>query len=103
MPVTNISGELYMRLMQKVVTPVKTGAQANCTCLKVPDSGFRRDDENMRIPTFCVTVIHEAVKYPIGSGSRRGFAGQMLDGCIPGILSAQHATPTEPWRIAGAG
>jgi hypothetical protein len=45
-----------MTLMQKVVTPVKTGVEENCNCLKVLDSGFRRNDENMKIPTFCGIV-----------------------------------------------
>jgi len=34
-----------MTITQKVVTPVKTGVQGNCTCLNPLDSGFRRNDE----------------------------------------------------------
>jgi hypothetical protein len=42
--------------MQKVVTPVKTGVQENRNCLKALDSGFRRNDETMQFPTFCMIV-----------------------------------------------
>ena len=39
-----------------VVTPLKTGVQGNCNCLISLDSGFRRNDENVRILTCCETV-----------------------------------------------
>jgi len=42
--------------MQKIVTPVKTGVQGNCNSSNSLDSGFRRNDENVRIPAFCMIV-----------------------------------------------
>ncbi|MFO7971664.1 MAG: hypothetical protein R6U40_07920 [Desulfobacterales bacterium] len=38
---------------QKVVTPVKTGVQMLCNCLKILDSGFRRNDRKRYFVTFC--------------------------------------------------
>jgi len=46
-------------ITQKVVTLVKTGVQGNGNCLNSLDSGFRRNDENVRIPTFRRTVNDE--------------------------------------------
>jgi len=42
---------------QKVVTPVKTGVQMLCNCLKRLDSGFCRNDGKRYFVTF-----YEAVK-----------------------------------------
>ena len=52
-----------MTITQKVVTPVKTGVQGNCNSLNSLDSGFRRNDENMRIPTFCMIVKYDWSAY----------------------------------------
>jgi hypothetical protein len=38
---------------QKVVTPVKTGVQVLCNCLKRLDSGFRRNEVKRYFMTFC--------------------------------------------------
>jgi len=37
---------------QKVVTPLKNGAQVVCNSLKILDSGFRRSDEKWSFWTF---------------------------------------------------
>jgi hypothetical protein len=41
---------------QKVVTPVKTGVQMVCNCLKGLDSGFRRNDGKRYFLTFYETI-----------------------------------------------
>jgi hypothetical protein len=55
-----------MTIMQKVVTPVKTGVQGNRNCPMSLDSGWSlprkagirgRNDEHLRILIFCVIVI----------------------------------------------
>ena len=43
-------------VLQKVVTPVKTGVQCLCKCLKFLDSGLRRNDEKQKIWTFCGAI-----------------------------------------------
>ncbi|MFO7972590.1 MAG: hypothetical protein R6U40_12680 [Desulfobacterales bacterium] len=46
---------------QKVVTPVDPGSspggvQMLCNCLKILDSGFRRNDRKRYFATFCETI-----------------------------------------------
>jgi len=44
----------------KVVTPVKTGVQMVCNCLKRLDSGFRRNDGKRYFGTFYECIIIDA-------------------------------------------
>jgi hypothetical protein len=43
--------------LQKVVAPAQAGAQEFCNCLKILDSGFRRNDRKTYLATF-----YEAIK-----------------------------------------
>jgi hypothetical protein len=45
-----------MTISQKVVTPVKTGVQMVCNCLKRLDSGFRRNDGKENFSTFYESI-----------------------------------------------
>jgi len=41
-----------LMVSQKVVSPVKTGVQCFHNCLKLLDSGFRRNDDHWPFSTF---------------------------------------------------
>jgi hypothetical protein len=47
---------MALKKVIKVVTPVKTGVQAVCKCLKNLDSGFRRNDGKEAFATFSETI-----------------------------------------------
>jgi len=93
-------GNANVTLMQKVVTPVRAGVQENCNCMKALDPGFRRNDGNMQIPTFCVIVkvcsnrkmVARSVSTPQPARERGGVdrGSPALACCTPAVL---HFTP----------
>ena len=55
---SKIKMSVSLMVPQKIVTPVKTGVQMVCNCLKRLDSGFRRNDGKWYFETF-----YEIVKF----------------------------------------
>jgi len=47
----------------KAVTPVKTGVQKSFDFVLLLDSGFRRNDERIRFPTFYENITFDAFEF----------------------------------------